>query len=200
MWRKLLHVPEGMTETHVIELIQGISRMLAPKYTFGYFTQEDIEQEAFILGMECLPNYNSKYSLSTFLYHHINNRLKNFKRDNYSRPIKCPYCGPNETCEYCETKLLAIQQKKNLMEPIDIDNVRLDNEEHMSYSYYISDELDIKAFKSLIDECLPLELREDYLRIHDGVLIPKQKRERVEREIMSILEQHGQDSENWSLD
>ena len=49
-----------------------------------HMKSEDIEQEAFIIGAKAIDDYDGR-SLENFLYVHLNNRLKNFKRDNYYR-------------------------------------------------------------------------------------------------------------------
>ena len=180
-----------MNEPDVIRLIQGISRLLSEKFVFGYHDKEDIEQQAFILGMECLPRYNPQYSLSTFLYHHINNRLKTFKRDNFIRPpAKCPYCDGIDYCEQCERRTWRTRKKKNLMEPIDLNNVRAEREHHMSISYDLNIDLDIKNIKQLIDTYLPVLLREDYLKMQGDILVPKPRREKVKEAILSIIKEH----------
>ena len=38
-----------------------------------------------MMGVEGLDRYDSNKPLENFMYAHINNRLKNFKRDNYYR-------------------------------------------------------------------------------------------------------------------
>ena len=80
-----MQVPPNMSEQEVVGIIKKVARSLAPKYTFAFYGVDDIEQEAFVMGMEALSRYDPTKPLENFLYTHIGNRLKNFKRDNYYR-------------------------------------------------------------------------------------------------------------------
>ena len=81
-----MKVPKNMTEEQVITTINTVSSRLANKYTFPNYETEDIEQEAFIIGMEAMDRYDEKRPLENFLSVHIKNRLSNFRRDHYYRP------------------------------------------------------------------------------------------------------------------
>ena len=80
-----MKIPKGMDETEVVNTILKISKKLAHKYTFASYEAEDIEQEAFLIGITGLSKYDQSRPLENFMYVHINNRLKTFKRDNYYR-------------------------------------------------------------------------------------------------------------------
>ena len=80
-----MRIPSNMSEQEVVDTITKVSERLSNKYTFAFYTAEDIRQEAFILGMEALERYDEGKPLENFLFVHIGNRLKNFKRDNYFR-------------------------------------------------------------------------------------------------------------------
>ena len=80
-----MKIPNNMTKQDVIDTITNVSRRLASKFTFAHYTEDDIAQEAFMIGMEALDRYDENRPLENFLFVHIRNRLKNFKRDNYIR-------------------------------------------------------------------------------------------------------------------
>ena len=102
-----MKIPKGMTEQEVIETITKVVDRQAAKFRFGYYEIEDMRQEAFIIAMDALDRYDEKRPLENFLAVHVNNRLKNFKRDNF-------YRMDNEKHE----------SKKLIMDPIDISRVR----------------------------------------------------------------------------
>lgn len=174
-----------------IQLIQKIARRLAPKYTFGYYDVEDIEQEAVIIGLEALQYYDSKIgSLSTFLYYHINNRLKNFLRDNFHRKrSSCPRCGrktPSPECDSCLKYEWRTESKRNLLEPLPLDLVSDDEKSIQVYNDVLSIVED-REILSIIDGRIPIQLRSDYIRIKDGATLSYMRKQKVVDAIMEIL-------------
>ena len=167
-----------------INLIKRIIKKIAPKYTFGFYEVEDIEQEAFIIALEGLSKYNEKLgSLSTFLQHHINNRLKNFKRDNYYQPRqKCPQCGQvfNKACPSCLNFEWQMEQKRSLTETYQITE-----------PFYIpQDKLEEQELFLIIESHLPQDLRSDYLKLKEGITIPYNRKIRLIDTLREILEEH----------
>ena len=101
--------PEGVDEDHAVEVITKVAKRLAPKYVFAGYDVEDIEQEAFLIGVAGLAKYDPSRPLENFMYTHINNRLKTFKRDNFYR------------MDYGSSAQKIQDRKKNLLEPVSID-------------------------------------------------------------------------------
>ena len=164
-----MKVPPNMTEQEVVNIINKIATRLAPKFTFAFFEVEDIKQEAYLIAVEALDRYDENKPLENFLFAHINNRLKNFKRDNYYR--------------YDQGKAEEIQTtKKRILEP-----VVLDDSSCISRDDSIVDDIYIKNMKDKIDCHLPANLRADYLRMQTGVPLSKQKRLEVETEVKKII-------------
>ena len=132
-----MKVPNNMTEKEVVGVITKIAKKLAPKFVFASYEAEDIEQEAFLMGVEGLERYDSTKPLENFMYAHINNRLKNFKRDNYYR------------FDYGNAQKIQ-ERKKGILEPMDIAAL---------YSVSTSDETvsnaHIAEMLDLIDRKLP---------------------------------------------
>jgi len=177
-----------------IKTIQKVAHRLAPKYTFGFYDAEDIEQECFLLASEALDKYNPKLgSLENFLFTHLSNRLKNFLRKHYYRQtFYCKYCkGENPECEYCERRRWRFAVKKHLMEPIDIDRINCDREANTYENYDPLEKMELDEVFSIINQELEIPLRIDYLRMLEGLHVPKPKREFIEERIMEILEGHG---------
>lgn len=160
-----------MTEEQVVSTILKISSRLASKYTFPNFEQDDISQEAFIIGMEALDRYDGVRPLENFLSIHIRNRLKNFKRDHYYRPD--------------QGKAEEIQKgKKKLLDAGNIDEIRslIISREH-------SNSLEERELLEYIDKNLPAGLRGDYLRFKNEQPLTKTKKSHLINELKIILGQ-----------
>jgi DNA-directed RNA polymerase specialized sigma24 family protein len=164
-----MEIPFGMNEEEVESIILKVAQKLAPKYVFASYNVEDIEQEAFIIALEALDRYDTDKPLENFLYTHVNNRLKNFKRDNY-------YRQDHGTAQKIQDR------KKNLHEPIDIDGL---------YSVSTKDntitDAHIREMTELIDKKLPSHLRRDYLKLRNNSFLPKSRKANVIRVIEEII-------------
>lgn len=159
-----------MTELEILETITRVANRLARKYVFGYFAREDIEQEAILMGYDALKRYDGVRPLENFVYTHINNRLKTFKRDNYFRLN----AGTAE----------AIQQaKKNIMDPISIDKVN---------PYKEPANTEYKEARCYIDDFLPACIRKDYLRMCAGVKISKPIKARVLIVLKDLMDKYNE--------
>lgn len=190
----MLKVPEGMTEEEVLATIEKVSNVLARNATFGYFDEDDIKQESFFICAEALEAYDNKRPLENFLYTHLKNRLKNFKRDNLIRPIvRCKNCKglpDKELCDSCVKRLQLQRCKMLIMYPNDIYKIN-ENERSISADSDPAEDLYIENIISLIDEHLDVSFRADYLRIRDDVYVPQQRYDKIMAEIRRIVEEHG---------
>lgn len=176
-----MQVPEGYTEQQVLDILKKIGKMLATKYSFGYYSAEDIEQEIFILGMDGITSYSSeKGKLENFLFTHVSNRLKNFRRDNfYRKPKDCAICKDG-TCDRCQTIIARLEKKQILVsgsstEEYDVEDYRNNlsiSAAHEDFSYYLDN--------------IPLELRSDFLKMAHGRTISKHRREKVEDAVIKL--------------
>ena len=133
-----MKIPEGINEEEAINIILKIAKRLAPKYVFATYEIEDIEQEAFLIGVAGLEKYDQSRPLENFMYTHINNRLKTFKRDNYYR------------LDYGSAAQKIQDRKKSLLEPIDIDALY-----NICTPDNIANQAQINETLRLIDEKLP---------------------------------------------
>ncbi len=177
-----------------LKIIRRVCHRLAEKFTFGFYDVEDIEQEAFIMALAALPRYNSEISsLETFLHVDVCNKLKTFKRDHFQRTdFTCSYCGRKDPlCEHCQRREWRHAVKKHLMEPIDIDHVNGDAEQNMYMNTDFIANMELEEITALINQNLDISLREDYLKMLEGVSIPKIKRQAIEAAILAVLEDNG---------
>tara|TARA_R110000744_G_scaffold102116_3_gene196468 strand:- start:3587 stop:4087 length:501 start_codon:yes stop_codon:yes gene_type:complete len=164
-----MQIPSNMSEQEVVDTITRVAEKLSGKYTFAFYTIDDIRQEAFIIGMEALERYDENKPLENFLFVHIANRLKNFKRDNYFRQD--------------EGKAEKVQnRKKNLLEPANLENFSV---AHHSQDF-ISKISDTEVL-DLIKKRIPARMRADYLRMCAGVPISKNRRLEIESMVREII-------------
>jgi DNA-directed RNA polymerase specialized sigma24 family protein len=160
---------------HQLTTVQVVAKKLSYKYTFGHYDQEDIEQEAIIIGLKALESYDQSQPLENYVYTCIKNRLVNFKRDNYHR--RACDCGKCKPCLKRETK-------RNILEPVSINLIDDINE---SRTYVESEAYDIEDIQNLVDENLPAEDREAYLKIQAGVKVPFAVKKRIISLVESII-------------
>ena len=165
-----MKTPKGMNEQEVVDTILKISKRLAPKYVFSGYDIEDIEQEAFLIGMKGLDKYDPSRPLVNFMYTHVNNRLKTFKRDNYYR------------LDYGSGAQKIQDQKKSLLEPLSIDSIY-----GICYADSIVSDLHINELLDLIDRKLPSSLRRDYLKLQCNAPLPKGRKAHIIEIIQKII-------------
>ena len=177
-----MRIPKGMTQSEVLEVVNGICDRYAYKFKFGYYTPDDIRQEAFIIALDALERYDESRPLENFLAVHVKNRLNNFKRDRYYRQQKKK---EDNNLDHLNNS------KKYLMDTLDIDNIRDEKEKSMSIENDFVDKIANNELLEIIDEHLDVNLRSDYLRVRDGTYVPKPRREQIIEEITQILKDHG---------
>ena len=165
-----MKIPKGMNETEVVNTILKISKKLAHKYTFASYEVEDIEQEAFLIGIAGLSKYDQGRPLENFMYVHINNRLKTFKRDNYYR------------LEHGAAEKIQ-KSKKDILEPLDIHELY-----HIATGDTISEDEELSEVLERIDEELPSNMRSDYLKLKNNATLPKSRKAKVISFIQDIIE------------
>lgn len=164
-----MNLPKNMTEEQFLGAFNSVVKKIAHKYTFTSYEAEDIEQEAFLIAVRALEDYDDSRSLENFLYVHLSNRLKNFKRDNYYR--------------YEVGDAQKIQNtKKNILEPIDIDELF-----HVAEGSSVIEEAYTAEMLAIIDEFLPANMRADYLKLKNKGKLTKANRSRIIKKIQEIL-------------
>lgn len=200
---KTVKLPPGMTDDQVATIIYKVVNMLARKFRFGYHSVEDMKQEGARFACEALAggHYDPSRPLENFLFTHIRNRFINYKRDNYGRndpPCKgCIFFDPHNKkstnqCAAFEDKRECKKlfdwsarsaAKHSIMSPNDIAIVSESPEEDTG----AFDDASFGELRDLVDLHLTVDLRGDYLRMLDGVSIPKGRRLKVREAILKIL-------------
>ena len=168
----------GLEPDEVVSLIIRIAESVGPKYSFGYYDEDDMIHECIFLGYAALEKFEvGKGELENFVRVYMSNRVKNFKRKHYYR---------------LDTKHADV--KMNLMNPIDISQVDDEEESSMQVSNNITSSIACREIFELIDRELPVEYRQDYLRIKDGMekTVPIKRR----KEIMNMLKDIVGDTSN----
>lgn len=165
-----MNIPEGINKEEALRVIMKVAKRLAPKYVFATYEVEDIEQEAFLIGIAGLEKYDQNRPLENFMYTHINNRLKTFKRDNYYR------------LDYGTAAQKIQDRKKSLLEPIHIDALY-----NICTPDNIDSEAQINETLRLIDEKLPPHLRRDYLKLRQNAPLPKGRKAIIVDTIEQII-------------
>lgn len=163
------------SEKQILEIINRVSNSLGAKFKFNYNSLEDMKQEAVIIALGKLHNYNpDKGGLEGFLWSVIHNGLFNLKRNKYNRPD-----APN-------------QAKKNVLSPIGYDSVQnIDKESGMTWDQKHDAQSDYKMISTLIDNNISTRFRPLWLKMKNGVDMSAIEKAKVLKEIHEILEKNG---------
>lgn len=164
-----MKIPGDMTQQEVMETITKVTNKIAPGYTFYGYTVDDIKQESFMICVEALDRFEKGRNLENFLSVHLSNRLKNFVRDNH-------FTTANDI------------SRINVMQP-----AQLDNDNHVVDNYKPSNYNDLNTSDMIviINRELSATCRMDYLKMLNGVYVPKPRREEIEEIIINILQDYG---------
>ena len=157
-----------------MQTIQTVIDRTANKYTFGYYELDDIKQESFIICLEAIQNYDNSRPLENFLARHLSNRLKTLRRDKYSR---------KDIVSEKHEKLNEV--KKSLM---DLKGSLFDIAQE-------DDLIDILSTEEALDkvfESLSPSMRNDFIRIANGVSVQTVKKRKVFDKVKEIL------GEDWA--
>lgn len=196
-----MKIPEGYTEEQVIKIVEKALSGLCSKFRFGYFEKEDMEQEGWLFAIDALERYSSeKGELENFLRVHVRNHFMNLKRNKFSRYeppcITCPFYDPEckkstnkcseflnkDDCDKWSAWKKRNAAKSGLIRPLDIDSV---SEEDLSNEEFLS-HINLSSILKKINDTLPVDLRSDFLKMMDGISVPKPKKERVRQFLKDI--------------
>ncbi len=199
-----MYIPDGFTEEEVIQTIYRVARRLAHKFKFGFHSDQDIIQQAFIIVIQsdCLSKYDTSRPLENFLASHLKNRLYNFKRDNYARPespcLSCPLKAylPPDGCSAYEDKLEckfysrwinSNTSKKNIINTVHIDNIVDNNETRMCYNQDLTADLfNTDLHKKILDE-LSFRSRKFYIMFLNNCSVKRSDLDFMRAEIEEIV-------------
>lgn len=166
----------------ITKIILHISKNLAPTFTFGFHTVEDMRQQGFVFGLEALQKFDeSKITdeetghtlLYQFLYRAMTNKYLNFVRNNYCRATE----GSNPNIRKIRKKIvdLDILDRPSAI----VDRVAVSHEEEVEY-YDLLD---------CIEKNMDRKTLHDFKRMLDGAKISGARRKRVREIIRSILDE-----------
>jgi DNA-directed RNA polymerase specialized sigma24 family protein len=172
-----MELPDGVTEEKFLAAYHFVIDKIAHKYVFTSFECDDIRQEAFIIAYDGLKSYDNERSLENFLYIHLSNRLKNFKRDNYYR------------YEVGDAQKMQ-DTKKSILEPIDIHELF-----HIATGSDIEDEAHLTEIHEIIDEKLPANMRSDYLKLKNKGKLTKSRKVKIIKKLQEIIDGEHENEE-----
>lgn len=166
---------KSLSEEELLTAINYVVNSLAGGFVFGWYSREDIEQEARCLAFEALPDFDPNFKkkgtleekLRSFLFIHIRRRLINLKRDKQGRS----------------------PEKHRLVFPLPIDEINDVDERNMHTDDEVIDITELRHFRDRILYELEPEFRDDYHKVLAGVSIPKANKERLLGEIMRIIKE-----------
>ena len=201
---------KGLTEEEVLKVIEEIVYRLASKFRFGFFSIDDLKQEARMIAWEGLDRWDGKRSLKNFLWSHVHNRLFNFKRDKYQRIDKpCQKCPINqfdkknklclkydeellEDCKFYYKWILRNLSKRNLMDTVDFDSIDDKNGHRMwTNDLSIIDDIDNKEMIERIKSKIPLQYLDLYIKYINGIKITNINKIKIKEIIINILVEEG---------
>ena len=157
-----------------MEIIKKVVDRTAAKYTFGYYDIEDIKQESYIICLDALKNYDNNRPLENFISKHLSNRLKDLKRNKYFR-----HNVENEK----HAKLN--ESKRNLMDLRQFCQIA--EYDHPVYESNLEDKLSAQEALEDVMEIIPPSLRNDFLRMANGVSIPSHRKKSVIDAVKEVL-------------
>ena len=204
-----MQIPKGMTEKDVLQAIENVVNSLARSFKFGYFDVDDMKQQGRMYALQGIENYKPEIGpLENFLRSHVRNRYLNLKRNKLTRHqppcVECPFYDPkllkskNKCAEFVDKrecdKFAGWEDrnfaKRNLVEPLDISNIKDERERNMRRHEDVGNDMDLRELKSLIDAKLPVCYRADYNRMCSGVHVPKQQRLKIIETIKMIISEN----------
>jgi DNA-directed RNA polymerase specialized sigma24 family protein len=196
-----MYLPNGYTEEQVIGDLQDVVNMLCQTFRLGYYDIEDMKQEGFVYGIEVLPRYDPTRgtALKTFLFTHIRNRFKDFRRDKLERRTPpcstCAFYHPEDTNRKCHGHkdesdcnrwrgwLARNETKRNLME-----TASYEDEKHTTTANILDDIIQRETIE-ILERRMPLSLLTDFRRLIDGASLPKIKADKVYEAAREILKE-----------
>lgn len=182
-----MKLPRSLTEAQVLEVVEEIVTKLSQKLVFGFYDMEDIQQEgrvrALTTGLETFDD--SRFTdaemvkaLERFLRIHVTTRMKNFKRDNMGRSEKPVNPDRVENWEKVN------KRRRNIMRPASIHEIT----HEFPLQTSVAEDIHHSHLMELINKNLPIDLRTDFLRMCDGVRIPKPRQSKVREAIAEIIQ------------
>lgn len=197
-WR--YSAPSGYTDADVTDAILKSTKFITRIFHgYAYFSTEDLQQEGACFALEAIAKgkFDASRPLANYLFCHIRNRLINLRRDKFCRnDAPCMSCHdslPHHTShpdgEYCEAYQKWLDRKirkQNVLRATPLETMESEEEEKVLSREYDCGTDRADLFR-LIDQSLPVELRADYLKLREGVALPKASRDAVVTAVSGII-------------
>ena len=159
------------------EILDKICRRMVKSYTVPGFQSTDIYQEAYLIGLEVLKKYTPERGpLENYLNVSINNRFLNLIRARSVAAKSCG-CSEHESCKKClyrDSKANVIFMRQM---PEDVDFI----------DGYETSQEKFDEILPIIDEKLPVGMRDDWRRLRDGVRLSPLRKSEIISTIQDIL-------------
>ena len=179
-------------------VIKRLGLKYCDSYKFGLYDRDDIYQEISLACWEAYPKWDKVRSLYKFMQCVIQTRVRdNLKRNKWYRPTcpcsKCDKCKDGETKHrdkrYCK-KFIKWRNRNNtkcnLAAPPSIDD-NYDALVDLSPDF----EMSSKELINLIDEQLPVSMRETYLKMKQGVTVKQSDKQVVMDFLKNFLSKYN---------
>lgn len=140
-----------------MEIVKSVSRNLVKLFKFPGFDEDDLMQEAAIIGLAALKDFKQENgSVEQFLYISIKNGLYNLKQKHfYDRNINSPY----------------MDRKKKVVGFV---------KSSIDYSYdHPFEDIEIEEIENLINRYLHPHMKEDYNKLKEGVYVSTKRRKDI---------------------
>jgi len=145
-----------------------------------------------LYALEGLKRYNGLHPLENFLWVHVHNQLYNFKRKYCGRPnlpcLNCPLnayrdgsCTLYDSENHCDIYMRWAnrnQKKRHLLSTTE----HYDTEDG---GHGLS--IEVKEIYEIVDKQIPTYMREDWIRLVNGIKISKNKKASLLETIRTIL-------------
>jgi hypothetical protein len=202
-------LPSGVNEAEVLLAIKNTGDLLSKRFAFGQYEPSDIRSLISLYTYEALSagRYDPTRPIGPFVYTNSKNRLINLHRDERRRVdspcTRCHAgdpCGPDgQVCKKFEKWDARQKAKESVNRPLPIDHVSDRREPRTRQESPVEASAEANDLESIIDTHLPVELRQDYLMMRSGQILPKVRRERVQIAVMDALEAAGLGLEDYGL-
>ena len=191
----------------MIEIVNKALKGMCEKFRFGYFDTEDMYQEGWIFALETgLEKYDGSRPLENFLRVSLRNFFINLKRNKFSRYdppcLSCPFYDPDnkksqnqcaefvnkDDCDKWKSWRKRNKDKEGLMRPIDISSI---HEDDNPFDKEMIDSVNFGEIRKIIDRKLDMDLRADFLRMLEGMYVPKDRKIKIREAIreMGVLDE-----------
>lgn len=193
-----MRIPANLTEEEVLSVIEKVVGKISAKYKFGIYDLDDIRQEARILCMTALAQYDGERPLENFLSIHVRNRLITLRRDKHVRyvppckscplynkalPSKCEEYGSRSECDLFKKFEEKLECREKFINPIDIHVVEGQIEGDVEGGHWRGELL------GMIKEHLPAQYINDFHRFLEGAKLGQSRQAALLGAIGAIIEE-----------